>query len=123
MLKPLNKCVYVKPDAPLLKRGNLFMPPSDNRQCHGIVQTSGSELCKAGDRVLYARFWPTTFMGEDLMVVDERDLVGVDPDPVIDADAQQPMAVQVPDAGDQHAGPGLLVPPMPQVRGPRGIVH
>lgn len=81
MLKPVNKCIYVLPDAPMEKKGDLFLPPSDVKQSHGIVQASDSDLCKPGDLIAYTRFFPTTVRGVDMVIVDEKSLIGIDTEP------------------------------------------
>lgn len=92
MLKPINKAIYVRPDAPLEKKGALYLPPTDVKQHCGIVTASDSALCKPGDLIAYTRFFPTTVRGVDL-VVDEKSIIGVDesPEPL---DVDGPVAKQ-----------------------------
>ena len=78
MLKPVNGLVYVMPDAPVEKKGMIVLPITNARQTSGIVRASDSPLCKAGDHVSYARFYPIEFNGEEIVVVSEKDLLGVD---------------------------------------------
>ena len=78
MLQPLNGLVYVMPDAPIEKKGMIVIPPTNHRQTSGIVRASDSPLCKKGDHVSYARFYPIEFNCEEIVVVSEKDLLGVD---------------------------------------------
>lgn len=81
MMKPVNHCVYVKPDAPIERKGNIILPQTNAMQSRGIVRASDSLLCKEGDHVVYARFFPIEVAGEELIVVNEKDLIGVDYEP------------------------------------------
>lgn len=111
-LNPVNKVTFVKPDKPLEKIGEIFVVTSQETApaSHGIVLATDSALCKVGDRVVYSRFWPTDVNGEDLVVVDEKNLVGVDTDPAPQAEGTK-SSVQV----DPPKGSPIVAPSKRQI--------
>lgn len=87
MMKPVNQCLYVKPDEPIEMKQGIIMPMTNMRQTRGVVRASDSSLCKVGDHVIYARFFPVEVDGEDLISVHEKELIGVDAEYVAPAPA------------------------------------
>ncbi len=101
MFKPVNGVVLVKPDAPIEKKGKIFLPPLDEKQHCGIVQQSDSPICKAGDLIAYTRFFPMTVRGVDMVTVDAKSIIGVD---------DAPAALPESDGVSREASPPLIVP-------------
>lgn len=81
MFKPVNKTLFVLPDKAIEMAGAIILPATDKRQTVGTVKASDSEMAKAGDRVIFARMSPVpTGVQSELVVVYERDLLGVETD-------------------------------------------
>lgn len=89
-MKPVNRCIFVLPDEPMRMQGGIVMPATSNAQVTGRVLASDTELCKKGDRVIYARVFPIelpnheTQRPDKVNVVQERDIIGVDPQGTLD---------------------------------------
>lgn len=78
-LEPLNGHIFVLPDRPPEKVGELFVPPSQAQACSGTVIATTGEYAstQVGDRVAYSGFWPFEFEGKTHVCVMEKHLVGV----------------------------------------------
>ena len=78
MMKPVNKLVYILPDAPMERNEKgIYLPPSSKKQTVGKVIASNSPMCKAGDRASYRGYVPHP-EDDSLVIVDDRAITGVD---------------------------------------------
>ncbi len=78
--EPVNKAIWVKPDQVVERvEGKIVIPTDKNKKEErtGLVLSSGSELCKAGDKIVWARVAGIWVEGETRFVVSETDVIGV----------------------------------------------
>lgn len=74
---PVNNRIFVKPDAKVAKRGGIYLPEGERPIFTGVVLSSGSVRCVAGDRIAFETMRPIEIDGAMRFFVEEKHVVGV----------------------------------------------